>query len=104
MNNSTLASDPDLNPRCVICKIQKDKREFVKTKKRERVPLRELDDNVLREVKLVARCQECRDKRNGQGRKSNDLRKAKLAEVNNAKLDSYIKLSWEEAQRMVAEG
>jgi hypothetical protein len=103
MNNSTLASDPDL-PRCVVCRIQKDKREFVKTKKRERVPLGELDDNVLREVKLVARCQECRDKRNEQGRKSNDLRKAKLAEVNNAKLDSYIKLSWEEAQRMVAEG
>ena len=55
-------------------------------------------------MKLVGQCEECRDKRNGQGRKSNDLRKAKLAEVNNAKLDSYIKLSWEEAQRMVAEG
>ena len=76
----------------------------MKKKKGERVHLGELDDNVLREVELVWSWQECRDKRNRQGRKSNDLRKAKLAEVNNAKLDSYIKLSWEEAQRMVAEG
>jgi hypothetical protein len=104
MNNSTLASDPDLNPRCTRCNQKKDKREFIKTKKRERVPLGELGDNVLHEVKLVGSCQECRTKRDEQGRKSNELRKAKLAEVNNAKLDSYIKLSWEEAQRMVAEG
>jgi hypothetical protein len=104
MNNSTLASDRDPNPRCTRCWQKKHKREFVKKKKGERVPLGELDDNVLHEVKLVGECQECRDKRKGQARKSNDLRKAKLAEVNNAKLDSYIKLSWEEAQRMVAEG
>ena len=76
----------------------------MKQKKGERVPLGELGNNVLREVELVWECQECRDKRKGQGKKRNDLRKAKLAEVNNAKLDSYIKLSWEEAQRMVVEG
>jgi len=104
MDNSTLASDQDLNPRCTRCGKEKHKREFVKKKKGERVPLGELGDNVLHGVKLFGLCQECRDKRNGQGRKSNELRKAKLAEVNNMKLDSYIKLSWEEAQRMVAEG
>lgn len=32
------------------------------------------------------------------------LRTAKLAEVNNAKLNSYVKLSWEEIQRMIDEG
>ena len=104
MDNSTLASDQDLNPRCTRCGKEKHKREFVKKKKGERVPLGELGDNVLHGVKLVGQCQECRDKRHRQGRKSNDLRKAKSAEVNNMKLDSYIKLSWEEAQRMVVEG
>src|ERR1700733_13000764 len=102
MNNSTVASDQDLH--CTRCGQMKHKREFVKQKKGECVPLGELDDNVLHEVNLVWECQGCRDKRKGQGKKRNDLRKAKLAEVNNAKLDSYIKLSWEEAQRMVAEG
>ena len=73
-------------------------------KKKERVPLGELSDNVLHGVKLVGQCQECRDKRKAQGRASDRSKKAKLAQVNNAKLDSYIKLSWEDAQRMVAEG
>jgi hypothetical protein len=103
MNNSTLASDPDLN-HCTRCNQSKPTRQFVQTQKRGRAPLGELGDNVLREVELVRECLECRDKRKPQNKKRNDLRKAKMAEVNNAKLDSYIKLSWEEAQRMVAEG
>src|SRR5271154_5054190 len=70
MDNSTLASDQDLNPRCTRCGKEKHKREFVKKKKGERVPLGELGDNVLHGVKLFGLCQECRDKRNGQGRKS----------------------------------
>ena len=45
-----------------------------------------------------------RQKNSARKKKSDELRKAKTIEVNNAKLDSYIKLSWEEAQRMVDEG
>src|SRR5208282_329931 len=104
MNNSNPVSDQDLNQRCQRCGKEKHKQEFVKKKKGERVPPGELGDNILHGVKLVRHCQECRDKRKAQGRKSDKLKKAKLVEVNNAKLDSYIKLSWEEAQRMVDEG
>jgi len=104
MNNSNMTFDQNLNRRCQRCGKEKHNREFVKKRKGDRVPLGELGDNILHGVKLVGHCQECRDKRKAQGRKSDVLRNAKLAEVNNTKLDSYIKLSWEEAQRMVAEG
>ena len=67
-------------------------------RKGDRVPLGELGDNILHGVKLVEHCQECRDKRKAQRRKSDVLRNEKLAKVNNAKLDSYIKLSWEEGR------
>jgi len=91
-----MTSDQNLNRCCQRCGKEKHNREFVKKRKGDHVPLGELDDNVLHGVKLVRHCQECRDKRKAQGRQSDMLRNAKLAKVNNVKLDSYIKLSWEE--------
>jgi mRNA-degrading endonuclease toxin of MazEF toxin-antitoxin module len=105
MNNSNPASDHDPNfQRCSRCSKSKHKQEFVKKTKADHVPQEELEPSVLEGVKLVAQCRECRERRDMQGRKSNELRKAQMAEVNNAKLDSYIKLSWEKAQSMIDEG
>lgn len=99
------ASDRDLDSiRCQRCYKFKSNQEFLKNKKQPRTPLGELSNNVLESVKLLSWCRECRDKRNKQGRKSNELRKTQLAQVNNAKLDQYSKYSWEELLRMIEDG
>src|SRR5579859_1525370 len=108
MNN--LASNKDLNFICCNrCTKHKHKREFVKEKKNKNknrawVPLGELGNNIIEEVRLVTRCRECREEQKTKSRNRENERKAGLARVNNAKLDSYSMCSWEEAQRMIDEG
>ena len=105
MNPYNPASNGDIDSiRCQRCFKSKHKQEFVKNKKRARIPLGEIQNNILEGTKLSAECRECRERRNQRERKRTEEKKVQTAEVNNAKLDSYSKHSWEELQGMIEDG